>query len=260
MADILLETTRTVVTMVTFADALLDYWATFAKEKEQPLPGHHQLYVPPMTKEIAGVLWAHCAGETTNGYNCWNWNLGNMKHVKGDGYDYVALAGVWEGFDSDKVIAAINSGLWVPDDSVDHAKAVDPKGTGKRVPLIATKKNPARWFRAYADLVKGMANFVLSKTPQTDPEEPPRRYETVWPFLVTGNHRAYAYELGKRGYYSASPDAYAAALGARYALWMASDAYEKTYEARVPTADQLEAEHQPIVRNHNYPGDGNDNG
>lgn len=34
------------------------------------------------------VLVAHWALETGFGHACWNWNLGNVKHVAGDGRDY----------------------------------------------------------------------------------------------------------------------------------------------------------------------------
>lgn len=34
------------------------------------------------------VLLAHWALETGFGHSCWNWNLGNYKHVLGDGHDY----------------------------------------------------------------------------------------------------------------------------------------------------------------------------
>src|SRR6187549_394392 len=62
----LLETLRTPLTMSDFWNAIVDAW-------------------PEATRTRAGILWAHFAGETGDGLSCWNFNLGNMKHVAGDG-------------------------------------------------------------------------------------------------------------------------------------------------------------------------------
>lgn len=40
------------------------------------------------TREGLLTLLAHWALETGFGHSCWNWNLGNKKHVEGDGRDY----------------------------------------------------------------------------------------------------------------------------------------------------------------------------
>lgn len=106
MADQLVPTTRTTPTMTQYAHALLLQWED-------------------CTKAAAAVLWAQFALETGAGAYCWCWNLGNVKHVKGDGFDYMALKGVWE---------IIN---------------------GKRVELAPT--DPGSWFRVYPDLDTAMA-------------------------------------------------------------------------------------------------------
>jgi len=108
MSERLLETKRTTPTVREFAATLLRVW-------------------PDATKRQAGILYAHFSGETGAGRFCWNWNLGNVKHVAGDGYDYVSLRGVWEGFavrDEDKdgdvddvdrallVSRLLRSGMW----------------------------------------------------------------------------------------------------------------------------------------------------
>ena len=224
MSEKLVPTKRTTPTMREFAIALLRVW-------------------PEATKASAGVLWAHFAGETGDGVYCWNHNLGNVKHVRGDGYDYVSLVGVWEGFvvrdeDGDGDIDAddramvvarmVASGLWAVDTSkqaADRAKAVGPN----KVHLVATKNHSATWFRAYPGLGEGMAAFVEGK------RKPGQRYSSAWAFVLAGDCDGYARELGRKGYYTASPDAYSKAMLRKHAAWMASPAFDEALVEFRPT-------------------------
>lgn len=202
----LVPTTRTTLDMAAFATALRTVW-------------------PEANRKQAGVLWAHFAGETGDGRSCWNFNLGNVKHVKGDGHAYVSLLGVWEGFavhdedrdgdidDADRVMLVerlCRSGAWAPDPSVDHAKAVGP---GK-VSLIATAANAATLFVAHGSLEDGMRAFVEMK------RDPRSRYSGAWRYVLAGDPEGYAYLLGQRGYYTASPAVYAAAMRRKFDAWL----------------------------------------
>jgi hypothetical protein len=80
------------------------------------------------SRATVGVLWAQYALETGRGAACWNFNLGNVKHTLGDGYDYVMLAGTWEVLD------------------------------GKRV--VFQPPHPQTWFRAYASLDAAMRDHL----------------------------------------------------------------------------------------------------
>ena len=226
MVDQLMPTIRTTPTMRDFADALLVSW-------------------PGATKEGAGVLWAHFAGETGDGFHCYNHNLGNVKWSKGCGLDYVSLRGVWEGFkigdedgdgdidDVDRVMLVERlkrTGLWAPDPSPDHAKAVGP---GK-VSMLATSAHQATWFRAYPSLLIGMDAFVAMK------RDPSSRYAKAWFYAEAGDPKGYAYELGRKGYYTASPDVYAAAMVKKFGAWMASEAFgEARSEAQTQPDEAL---------------------
>lgn len=221
--DKLVETKQTIVDVSLFATAILIAW-------------------PGVKKEQAGVLYAHFAGETGGGVHCYNNNLGNHKHVNGDGYDYVSLAGVWEGFlvgdeDKDGDIDAddrellrnrlMRGGLWTNDPSLDHAKAVGPN----KLSLIASRANPATWFRAYSSLATGMAIFIASKKPvASSPENlTPRqpRYAPAWPYVLGGDPEGYARKIGALGYYTASPDVYARVMRGKFDLWMKDDAFDE---------------------------------
>ncbi len=215
--------------MKDFARALLEVW-------------------PEATKAQAGVLWAHFAGETGDGKYCWNWNLGNVKHVQGDGFDYVALAGVWEGFkvgdedddgDVDEVDRALflarleRSGMWTRDPSPDHARAVGPL----KLSVLATKGNPATWFKSYASLEEGMRAFVDAK------RRPGGRYSSAWQFVLAGNPEEYGRELGRKGYYTASQDAYARSMRAKFTQWEQSSAFDEVLRALATVPAPEESDH-----------------
>lgn len=206
MTERLVPTIRTSPTRAEFAEALLRAW-------------------PEATRQGAAVFWAQFAIETGEGAHCYNFNLGNVKHVKGDGYDYVSLRGVWEGFrvgDEDKdgdvddddrkllILRLVRTGLWTPDPSEAHQMAV---GKGK-VSMIAEPHNPATWFRAYPSLEKGMLEYVEKK------RKPGYRYSSAWKYVVEGDPEGFARELGRKGYYTASPDVYAKAMRKKFDVWM----------------------------------------
>lgn len=54
-------------------------------------------------KESVAVLWGQLMTETSGKY-IWNYNVGNVKHVAGDGYDWIDLPGTWEVYNGQKVV------------------------------------------------------------------------------------------------------------------------------------------------------------
>lgn len=181
---------RTTFATVDFARALIRAW----KRMMGTYP----------TKASVGVLWAHYALETGVGVACWNNNIGNVKHVKGDGHDYVMLPGTWE---------IIN---------------------GKRVTF--SPPHPATWFRAFATLDDAMVEhltFLRGK-----------RYGPAWIFVEAGDPEGFARKLKERGYYTASADDYARGMLRHFAAWQKSPAYDDALEqiqrvAETPTEPEL---------------------
>lgn len=199
----LVPTKRTTPTMIDFASAVISTH-------------------PDLTKVQVSVLWAHFAGETADGRHCYNFNLGNWKHVQGAGGDHHALHGVWECFSEVKAAELIEKGLAWPDPSEDHARAAGP---GRRSVIFAAT-HPASWFKSFPDLATGMRHFIATKMAG--------RYAGAWAFVMAGDADGYARELGRRGYYTASPDAYAKALVVKARAWMTSDAWERAQAAVSP--------------------------
>lgn len=114
MSEQRLTLTRTTHTLADYTGAVVAAWS--------------RLYGSPPTEGTCGVLWAQYALETGRGSACWNNNIGNVKHVRGDGYDYVELPNTWE------IIG------------------------GKKV--IFQPPDPQTWFRVYDSLAEAMVDHL----------------------------------------------------------------------------------------------------
>jgi hypothetical protein len=199
MADILFPVTRTIVTMPDYVRAVVRCW---------PLVGEDI----PLEQSIA-VLWAQYMIET-GGRACWNWNIGNAKHVKGDGHDYHMLNGVWEGVSTAVAQQLIAAGQAVADPSADHAKAVG----ANRVSIVFSPPHQATWFRAYKTLDAGMSSHLKLLA---------KRFTKSWPAVLEGDFVAFAHLLRSQGYFTASAESYAAGMRLPFNTLIASTTYEE---------------------------------
>lgn len=190
--------TRTVVSLRDYVQAVCRAWS--------------HVDDGPATKGACAVLYAQYMTET-GGAACWNWNIGNVKHVAGDGYDYHMLRGVWEGVSEVTAANLVASGHAVRDTNTDHQKAVAPN-----VSVVFQPPHPATWFRAFKNLDEAMVDHLklLAK----------KRFSVAWPAVIAGDYRAFATLLKSRGYFTASADAYASAMRRPYEACMASSAFE----------------------------------
>lgn len=84
----LVERKQTPIGPIAFARGVIEAWET--------------LYGEVPSKETIGVLWGQYMIET-GGAAVWNYNVGNVKHVSGDGYDWIDLPGTWEIVNGQKV-------------------------------------------------------------------------------------------------------------------------------------------------------------
>lgn len=199
MSEQLMPVKRTAVTMADYVRAVVRSWPRVGADV-------------PLETSI-GVLYAQYMIET-GGASCWNYNLGNVKHVKGDGFDYHMLNGVWEGESPAAAAQLIASGQAVADASANHAKAV---GAG-RTSVIFVPPHPATWFRAFSSLDEGMAAHLQILA---------RRFAKAWPALLAGDFVAFAHALHDQGYFTASPDAYANGMRGPFNALVASSTYEE---------------------------------
>jgi hypothetical protein len=211
MAEQVIPVKRTAVTMPDYVRAVVRGW---------PRVGGGI----PEEKSIA-VLWAQYMIET-GGRSCWNFNMGNVKHVKGDGHDYQMLAGVWEGVTQAAAQQLIAGGQATLDSNADHIKAVGPN----RVSVVFQPPHPATWFRAFKTLDDGMAEHLQFLA---------KRFSKAWPAVLEGDYLGFANLLKAMGYFTASAQAYAAGMKAPYNALIASTTYEEL--VATPT-DPIETE------------------
>jgi hypothetical protein len=208
---------RTVVTLRDYVRAVMKAWPAVDQG--------------PCTKGACAVLWAQYMIET-GGAACWNFNVGNVKHVRGDSFDYHCLSGVWEGVTEPTAAALVASGQATRDPSGDHARAVGP---GK-VSVLFQPPHPATWFRAFPSLDVAMQEHLKLLA---------HRFAPAWPWVIAGDYRAFATALRARGYFTASADAYANGMRRAYEDAMSSSAWNDTADAlaqdAVPTMPELPA-------------------
>lgn len=205
MADQRVATIRTVPTAPVFTRAVVDAWpVAFPNE-----PGADTA-VP--RKEAVGVLYAHCMMET--GFlHCYGWNIGNVKHVAGQGYDYHCLRGVWEGetLTEAKRLIASGEAVWDPNES--HHKQCAPN-----VSVVYEPPHPQTRFRTYLTLADSMDEHLamLAK----------RRYAGAWPHVLSGDVRAFANALKAKGYFTSSAKAYGDGMMGAFNHYVASGDYD----------------------------------
>lgn len=197
---------RTVITLRDYARAAVLCW-----------PGEA---VPE--KVSVAVLWAQYLIET-GGTACWNYNVGNVKSVPGDGYRFHCLGGVWEGVTPEQATRLIGAGEAHADPSPDHAKAVGPS----RVSVIFQPPHQATRFRAFESLDEAMGDHLHFLQ---------RRFAKAWPAVLTGDYRLFAMKLKEQGYYTASSEAYANGMRRPYQDFLMSTGYEDTLLAMAQDA------------------------
>lgn len=181
----------------------------------------------PLEQSIA-VLFGQYVIETGM-RACFGWNIGNVKHVKGDGFNYHMLRGVWEGVSKVTADNLIASGHAVRDDNANHAKSVGPT----KVSVIFQPPHPATWFRAFDSLDHAMEHHLqlLSK-----------RFAGAWPAVLAGDFAGFAHALHSQRYFTADPSVYAAGMRGPFERLVASSTYEEMIATRgvAPEAGAVE--------------------
>lgn len=185
----------TPITLADFVAAVETAWPSIEEE--------------PCTRPSCSVVYAQYWIET-GGKACYNWNIGNVKHVDRDGFDYYCLRGIWEGVPLAQAQRLVATGEASLDPVLSHNTAV---GAGK-VSVVFNPPHPQTRFRSYASLVDGMEEHLLFLQ---------KRYATAWTYLLLGDYINVAYALKARGYFTADPSIYAAGMKPAYERAMAFD-------------------------------------
>jgi hypothetical protein len=122
--------------------------------------------------ESIRVLLAQYGIETGFGKATHCWNLGNTKHVKGDGHG-------WTMFRCSEVLGS------------------PPKE------IFFEPPHPQTWFRAFPTLDDGAADYLGMLH---------RRFDKSWPAVLAGSPEQFGHLLKVQGYYTANESAYVGAL------------------------------------------------
>jgi hypothetical protein len=203
---------RTVVSMRDYANAALYAWG--------------ELFPFLPQKESLAILWAQYIIET-GGKECWNWNIGNEKHVQGDPFDFQYLVGTWECVDYQTAYSLIAQGLAKADTNPDHIAACPLN----KKPVIFVPPHPATCFRAFSSLQEAMLSHMRLLV---------QRFGAAWDKVVLGDPDAFAHALkagrdGKEGtaddYFTASSEAYAKGMKPSFAAFMQSNVFDVELEA-----------------------------
>lgn len=223
MADMMVPVKRTPVNAADFARALARVWS--------------KVETAPLTKRACAVLYAQFMIET-GGVHIYNFNFGNSKDVAGDGIDWHALKGTWEGVTKAEATRLISQGLAALDTNPNHIKAVHP-----RTAIVFQPPHPTTRFSAFKSIDDGMEYHLrlISKT----------KFRTAWPCVLLGDVAGFAAALKDRGYFTASAAAYTRGVEGPFNNFMKLKVFEEAVAAATadpvvvtpPTAETPNPEH-----------------
>lgn len=153
---------------------------------------------PAMGRESRDILLAHIWGET-GGKSCHNYNVGNCKWTDGYRSDWTAFP----------------CGEEVPEEQAEEEARYHPdlvevrsrylRGAARMASIWLKPPHPWTRFRAFGSLAEGLRDHVQLISGKA-------RYAKAWTALCGGDVDDYSAELGRAGYYTADPGAYARLL------------------------------------------------
>ena len=143
------------------------------------------------------VLVAQWALETGWGTSMWCYNLGNAKHVAGDGRDWCYF----------------NCGEELLASEADALRAADPGRVSIVRRYVAKGRNmasvrflgehPYNAFRAYRSLAAGAIDYLAMIH---------KRFDASWPAVIAGDPGAFSHAIKSQGYYTADEASYTKVL------------------------------------------------
>lgn len=153
----------------------------------------------PPTKDQVALLIAQNNLETGHRKYMWNWNVGNISHVPGDGFDY------WQGMD------------WLYD------YFPDSSGVTQR-----QKRKVSKVYRAYPDLETGVKDYLHFLKRKSG--------GAIWNKILEGNPVDFSKELKKQNYYTADEKDYTNGIVAGVNAYNKNNSYEQALSNAAPTS------------------------
>lgn len=154
--------------------------------------------LPELSTSGIVTLTGHVAHETGMRL-CYNWNLGNVKSREGDGRDFV----FFECGEEVPLELALEEQKKHPNLILFSGKSY--LRNGKRTQSVKVlPEHPWSRFRAFDTLEEGVLDYIsVLRLP---------RYAKAWEALEEGDLTRFSDELGKGGYFTASPAKYRTAM------------------------------------------------
>jgi hypothetical protein len=153
-------------------------------------------------KESIWVLLAQIQLETGLKY-CHNFNLGNVKSVDGDGYDY-------QFFGCGEELPLIQAQRAVHDSPLVKVVRTYMKGTTQMASVWIDPEHPWCRFRAFHSLLEGAVDYVKLLN---------KRFQKSWPAVIAGDPALFAHLLKVQGYYTADESVYVASVKSCFNEW-----------------------------------------
>jgi hypothetical protein len=150
----------------------------------------------PPTKDQVALLIAQNNLETGHRKYMWNWNVGNISHVPGDGFNY------WQGMD------------WLYD------YFPDSSGITQR-----QKRKVSKMYRAYPDLESGVKDYLQFLKRKSK--------GAIWDKILEGNPVDFSRELKKQNYYTADEKDYTNGIVAGVNAYVKNNSYEQAMSNHV---------------------------
>lgn len=158
-----------------------------------------ELWNSELKSESLCVLLAQWALETGRGKKCFNYNLGNVKSVPGDGFDYTF-------FRCGETLAEKAAAKYLGDSRVSVVSR-----SGGLVNLIFEPEHPVCRFRAFSTLADGTRAYLSLLR---------GRFSSAWPAVLEGDPRQFAHLLKLARYYTADEASYARSLESLFQEFM----------------------------------------
>lgn len=146
------------------------------------------------TRASVLTLLAHWALETGFGHACHCWNLGNAKHVSGDGYDFTQFA-----CGEEMGLAVAQNAVAVNPSQVQIVSTYVGANGAEMASVRFLPPHPATSFLAFDTLDAGAAYYLTLLR---------GRFRSAWPAVVAGDVAGFCHLLKLAGYYTADEHAY----------------------------------------------------
>lgn len=183
-------------TPVTKQDLILGLWQAW-----------YQIFNEEPKHEAVCVLGGQWALETGWGKSMWDFNLGNVKSVEGDGHDY-------QFFGCGEELPLSVAQHAVHDSPLVKVVRTYANGNTPMASVWIDPKHPWCRFRAFNSLLEGAVDYVKLLN---------KRFQMAWPAVIAGDPALFSHYLHQQHYYTADETQYTNSIKSTFHTMMGVD-------------------------------------